>query len=50
MSTWLEHRPDPDEDYKTVWDEGGNEHYVRVQNVYLPGDHPRERHARKSDG
>lgn len=33
-------RPDPDVKYLTIHDRYGNDVYVRVEDVYLPGDEP----------
>lgn len=40
LTKQLPSRPDPDVDYVTIIDDLGREQYVRVDNVWLPGDRP----------
>lgn len=42
MSDRLTDRPDPDVKYVTIHAANGDEYYVKVQDVYLPGDAPEE--------
>lgn len=35
-------RPDSEVKYLTIYDVNGNERYVEVEDVYLPGDAPEE--------
>lgn len=45
MTRRLANRPAPDVQYVTIHDRWGAEQYVRVEDVYLPGDDPREADA-----